>query len=273
MIVLISCFWACTKEEIRNLNNNEVKVLGHGGFGFLSSTNRIPPNSKFSIEKALFETDADGIEIDLQLSADGELLLFHDLELELLTSCEGYLFDHDYSSLTVCNYSKEKHGQIIGLDPLLNEIIDQSNCPIIALDTKEFFNEDRESVFEFYDRYLLALEQSLQSFPCLEKVEIQSHKPHFLNDVKASFPEVKTTLKIQNMQAGIELALANDFDGLLIDYDRVRKSDVFAAHQAGLLVSLVDFDNSFELNNALNMHPDCIEVDNIVAASRLLKNR
>ena len=54
-----------------------MEVVGHGGAGDF-----FPGNSKQSIEKAL-ELGVDRIELDVQLAADGELVLCHDDDLEI----------------------------------------------------------------------------------------------------------------------------------------------------------------------------------------------
>jgi glycerophosphoryl diester phosphodiesterase len=60
-----------------------MKTIAHRGF----SAN-YPENTLLAFEKAL-QAGADGIETDLQLSRDGEVILFHDDKLKRITGAEG----------------------------------------------------------------------------------------------------------------------------------------------------------------------------------------
>ena len=60
-----------------------MKIIAHRG---LSS--RYPENTLLAFRKAL-EAGKDGIETDLRLSADGEVVLFHDKDLARITGAKG----------------------------------------------------------------------------------------------------------------------------------------------------------------------------------------
>ena len=61
--------------------------IAHRGF-----SGSYPENTMLAFQKAL-ELGVDAIEIDVQLSCDGELMVFHDEELEKLTGKQGWLKD------------------------------------------------------------------------------------------------------------------------------------------------------------------------------------
>jgi glycerophosphoryl diester phosphodiesterase len=62
-------------------------VFAHRGFGDLG-----PDNSLYSVERAL-EAGLDGVDVDGQLTRDGELVIFHDLSVDRLTSDTGRVRD------------------------------------------------------------------------------------------------------------------------------------------------------------------------------------
>src|SRR5687767_6682783 len=55
-------------------------VFAHRGFG-----DHAPDNSLYAVEHAL-DVDMDGVDVDGQLTRDGELIIFHDLSVDRLTS-------------------------------------------------------------------------------------------------------------------------------------------------------------------------------------------
>jgi glycerophosphoryl diester phosphodiesterase len=58
-------------------------VFAHRGFGDLG-----PDNSLYAVERAL-EGGMDGVDVDGQLTRDGEIVIFHDLSVDRLTSGTG----------------------------------------------------------------------------------------------------------------------------------------------------------------------------------------
>jgi len=62
-------------------------VFAHRGFGDLG-----PDNSLYAVERAL-EAGVDGVDVDGQLTRDGELVIFHDLSVDRLTSGTGKVRD------------------------------------------------------------------------------------------------------------------------------------------------------------------------------------
>jgi glycerophosphoryl diester phosphodiesterase len=58
-------------------------VFAHRGFG-----DHAPDNSLYAVERAL-EASMDGVDVDGQLTRDGEIVIFHDLSVDRLTSDTG----------------------------------------------------------------------------------------------------------------------------------------------------------------------------------------
>jgi len=58
-------------------------LFAHRGFG-----NHGPDNSLYGVDKA-FAAGVDGVDVDGQLTADGQLVIFHDLSVDRLTSGSG----------------------------------------------------------------------------------------------------------------------------------------------------------------------------------------
>ena len=75
------------KEEILNLNNNKIDVLGHAGMGISSL---YPINSAESL-LACLHSGADGTELDVQLTMDNVLVAFHDASLSDKTNLSGII--------------------------------------------------------------------------------------------------------------------------------------------------------------------------------------
>jgi glycerophosphoryl diester phosphodiesterase len=70
-----------------------ILVFGHRGFG-----NYAPDNSLVAAQMAM-EAGLDGVDMDGQRSSDGELVIFHDLSVDRLTSGSGRVSSHTLAQL------------------------------------------------------------------------------------------------------------------------------------------------------------------------------
>lgn len=82
------------------------------------SSGRYPENTMLAFRKAI-EEGADGIELDVHLSKDGELMIMHDEALKRTTGKEGFIFDYKRSELEKINASKEGFAPIPSLEEYL----------------------------------------------------------------------------------------------------------------------------------------------------------
>ena len=90
----------------RPVANPNLVVLGHAGSGFftpISPFNFRPPSSWRGIRRAL-RAGADGVEIDLQLSQDSVVMLYHDQKLENGSTGQGCVSQHPAAELTQLRY-------------------------------------------------------------------------------------------------------------------------------------------------------------------------
>ena len=66
------------------------KNFAHRGF-----SGKYPENTILAFQKAI-EVGADGIELDVQLTKDGEVVIIHDETIDRTTDGKGYVVDYTY---------------------------------------------------------------------------------------------------------------------------------------------------------------------------------
>lgn len=71
-----------------------VQIFAHRGF-----SGYYPENTMLAFKKVAEETVADGIELDIQLTKDGEIVIMHDEMLDRTTNGSGWLKDHTLEEL------------------------------------------------------------------------------------------------------------------------------------------------------------------------------
>ncbi|MBJ12980.1 MAG: hypothetical protein CMG62_07900 [Candidatus Marinimicrobia bacterium] len=103
-------------KNVNNVPDSELLVIAHRGFG-----NYAPDNSKSAVKIAI-SSGMDGVDLDGQMTADGELVIFHDPKVDRLTNGSGplkektlselrqldmgYKFDEKYTGETISTYEE-----------------------------------------------------------------------------------------------------------------------------------------------------------------------
>lgn len=115
--------------------------------GLFDNTNKIPENSKIAFEKAIQNNY--GIEFDIQLTKDNELVVFHDFKTDRMLPIQGYISDFTLEELQSCyllNSSerimtfKQFLALVDGAVPLIIEFKARKNIELICLKAMELLN-------------------------------------------------------------------------------------------------------------------------------------
>lgn len=102
---------------------NKIKMLkiGHrGAKGYASE------NSLFSFEKAI-EMGVDGIELDVHLSLDGQLIVIHDDTIDRTTNGKGFVNTLSLQELKTFRINEKQASELEQQIPTLNEVFDLVN--------------------------------------------------------------------------------------------------------------------------------------------------
>jgi glycerophosphoryl diester phosphodiesterase len=83
-------------------------VFAHRGFGDLG-----PDNSLYAVERAL-AAGVDGVDVDGQLTRDGELVIFHDLSVDRLTSGTGKVRDKTLAEMLALDLGHRYNPPVTG---------------------------------------------------------------------------------------------------------------------------------------------------------------
>ena len=155
-------------------------ILAHRGI-----SSKYPENTMLSFEKA-FENNMDGIELDVQLSKDGEVVVIHDETLDRTTNGSGYVKDHTLLQLKNLDAGSFKDKRY-------------SSCTIPTLDeVLEFFKgkniiiniELKTSKFEYKDIEVKVL-NSIKKHQMDSKVFITSFNHQSIERIREIDKDIK----------------------------------------------------------------------------------
>lgn len=160
----------------------KTRVLGHRGASFYAPENTIP-----AFELAL-EQGADGIELDVHLSKDGELIVIHDERVDRTTNGKGFIKDLTLEELKSLDASYDKAEYAGAVIPTLAEVYSlfRENDKIVNVEIKT-------DIFDYPGicEKLLELEKSagMQG-----RVIYSSFNHYTVREMKALAPEEKIGL-------------------------------------------------------------------------------
>nr|WP_325300762.1 glycerophosphodiester phosphodiesterase family protein [uncultured Dysosmobacter sp.] len=84
-------------------------LLAHRGF-----SEAYPENSPLAFQMAAEKTGADGIESDVHITRDGELVIFHDASVERTSNGTGFVKDHTYEEMLALDIGGWKSPEFAG---------------------------------------------------------------------------------------------------------------------------------------------------------------
>ena len=222
------------------------QITAHRGFSRIA-----PENTMYAFESAL-ESGADYIELDVQLTADKQVVVFHDEKLNRVTNGNGKLSDFTYSELQKlsagCKFGKNGDFNDAKI-PLLSDVFDLTSDDIL-------FNIEIKS----YGDILLTTEKTvllIEEYGLEDSCYITSFSYNALKEVKKINPNIKTGLIANN--AITAFSQLKYIDALSLNHIFVNPAIVNNAHQNGKRVFVWTVDNTSDMQNMI-----AIGVDNII---------
>jgi glycerophosphoryl diester phosphodiesterase len=282
-IYLILFLLACNKpdRDIINLSDGKIGIIGHGGIGFQSEQNQLPHNSFLSVIKAIDAYGAEGVEIDIQISKDHILMLYHDAELQSMTNCYGCVYSYSADELEKCRFRNDFYFNVFSEEYLirLNNIIEnfssRAKKPLLFLDIKLLY-ECAELSSEQIEILLEALVKSIkhlvEKYNAYDWIKIQSTSEKFLIELQKLDPKLSLIIEGPEPENLILKANQSKFWGVIFKNDGVNKQHIDKAHALGLRVIIFDVKTRAGTVNAINKHPDYIQTDNILLLQQCLRD-
>jgi glycerophosphoryl diester phosphodiesterase len=143
--------------------------------GFHDRANGIIENSDAAFNAAVANGFA--MECDIQLTKDGEAVVFHDFTLDRLTGQSGKVIDRTRADLATCALTDSAQGNTIGtLKQLVDSVADR--CPIVV-EIKSRFDGDL--------RLTRRLVEVLKGRP--ERIAVKSFDPRIVAALRVMLPD------------------------------------------------------------------------------------
>lgn len=225
-------------------------VVGHGSSGPEAP---YPMNTRESAQAAM-EADVNGIELDVQLSADGILVCYHDELLETLTNCTGLVNGQFWiPTLERCTYrTDDGRFTLMALESVTNNM---DSTATVILDCKLF--AAGKDWTAYLDDFAGSLMDHAAKLDVPKSMIIECQVTEFLDrfPIDGSF---STFYYAKDFDDGLATATAHSYDGITISADLITADQVARAQARGLRVAVFGID---KVEDAAHLGADILEVD------------
>jgi len=267
VLAVIVLFPQCKKEATYSDNTffgQKVMILGHRGMGELY---KMPGNTYEAIAPVI-AIGADGAEIDIQMTRDTVLVLFHDHFMNSRTTCSGRVYEKDWAEIKQCRYYAI--GNMIyvnSVDELFSRLPDLNKL-YFSFDCSKV-DDDVEDVELYRNQYLRAIKRLCEKYDMSDNVLIEGDEALLKKAQQIGLSNKLFLFNILN-ENSINVAKMNGFFGISTSLDWLNNM-VDMAHQNGLYVMVWSPDNDAQNKEALKQKVDIIQTDDPMTLLKLLK--
>lgn len=217
-----------------------MKVFAHRGF-----SGRYPQNTMLAFRKAL-ESGCDGIELDVQLTKDGEVVIIHDEYLDDLTDFTGNVRDYTLDELKSCN-AGGKWQEVYGFQPIPTF---EEYCEWASGNSLITNVEIKSSVY-YYEELEKKTMELIERFGLKERIIISSFNHLSALSCKNFMPDIKTGALVEN--GGIANAgyycKKFGFECYHPGIEGLTKEEIELCHKNGIEVNVWTINNMDDLEN------------------------
>lgn len=226
---------------------NKTKITAHRGF-----SSKAPENTEPAFTEAL-EVGSDFIELDVQLSKDKEIVVFHDKNLARITGINENLRNLDYQDLIQLDYGKWFGEEFSGTQIMtLNEVLEKFGNKInLNIEVKK--NDDELETAELTAKLI-------EEYNCIDSCYVTSFSYNALRTVKKVNSDIKTGLIANIMTYGGYSSL-HDIDALSLNKKFVSQNLINNIHLNGKRVFVWTVNDKTEAEKLISMGADNIITD------------
>lgn len=256
----------CKNKEVYSDDSyfgHKVIVLGHRGMG---EWYKMPGNTYEAIYPVK-EIGADGAEVDIQLTKDSVLVLFHDHLLGPRTTCSGRVYEQDWADIKQCEYyAIENNIFVNSVDDLFSRLPDLHNW-YFSFDFGKVDN-DVSDVDLYRGQYLRAIKRLCEKYNMSDNVFLEGDGTLLLKAKQLGLTN-KMFLFEGITASTIDFAKTNHLFGFST-YNDWLFDNVDLAHQNGLYLMLWSPNDDQENKEALKLKADIIQTDDPIDLLRYL---
>ncbi|MGY8953281.1 MAG: glycerophosphodiester phosphodiesterase [Flavobacteriales bacterium] len=267
--LLLIAIVSCTKKanvEIQNLNGNTISVYGHGGMGIKSS---YPINTFESIQKCL-NTESDGVEFDVQLTADSVLVAFHGKDLSESTNLSGKISELTWAEIKEAKYKTTPYlnYKIITVNSIFSRVRNLYDFNY-SMDCKVPDNHANKK--QYLEIFASSISKLLQKHNLKNNVYIESKDTNLINNLVDLNLTKRLFVYSSDFSSSLTFSKEKAIYGISISNDIISKEQIELAHQNNLRIVLWGIERKKDNLSAVDKSPDFIQTEDLNYLKALLR--
>jgi glycerophosphoryl diester phosphodiesterase len=260
LILFIITISGCHK----NTDKPNILVYGHAGTSLHRDRAVYPANSFESIQYAIETLNADGVEIDIQMTKDSILVLYHDAYLEHASNFTGCINEYNYEELKYLKLDYTNY-EISLLKDVINYLYSVRKRAYLDVKTTLSCTNTKlsASTFEW------ALNQALWGVDSVyinENIIVGSTNDVFLNQLTFQNKCYETT----NVQEGINKLKTNNYKALLFFDQFVNEPEAKVLNANTINWGIIGVKSKWEIDREVILNPKYIISDNIARTKKVV---
>lgn len=238
------------------LINSNIDVTAHRG-----NTSVAPENTIASVLEAI-AIDSDFVEIDVQLTKDGQVILLHDATFKRVAGVSKRPSEMTYEEVQELNVGLYKTDTFEFKAPLLEDVLDVCKFSSINLNIElKDYGKNRELPIRVVD--------IIKEYYFCDRCVITSYSQNLLRIVKALCPEIKVGLitKSSSLATYINCQFVDIYS---VNYIALSPSIVMYAHFKNKEIYCWTPNNKVAIETAIRAGADNIITDNVTLTRFLI---
>tara|TARA_B100000809_G_scaffold62197_1_gene58977 strand:+ start:2331 stop:3170 length:840 start_codon:yes stop_codon:yes gene_type:complete len=267
--IVILTMNSCKKNDfdVVNLNGNRVSPIGHGGMG---ADNIYPKNCFESIINS-FTIGAEGVELDIQMTKDNVLVIFHDKDLSHSTNISGEIWKMNWAEIDGARYKFPllTNYKVITLEMLLENSPEfrgklffmdyKKNNPNLsaALDSRIL-----QAFIRLVDKYGIAANT---------RMEFGASQLGLIELFRENRADLPIFIYTKDLDEGIKVGLQYSAIGIVMPSSVVSGASINKAHQNQLMVAVYGIHTKAGNIDMIENNVDFIQSDKLKHLLKVLK--
>jgi glycerophosphoryl diester phosphodiesterase len=270
VFLLLSLVCSC-KQELKEIPKN--LHFGHRGSGAHVYNDLYIENTIPSILNAL--NNLDGCEIDIQMSKNGTIWVYHDDNLNHFCDstfhpvCIPQSEDQFIASATQCREGLSD--KVYKLEDVF-KLFSNNNFEgkYLSLDVKGYFEEacfeGRNAPINYFIDMASSLVEMAEKYKLTNTIILETPYQEFLDEVKKRKPEIRCHLLAdKEFIKTMEKAIEKNYDGISYSMfsNDLNKQNIETARSYGLEVQLWPINNQETLEEAIHLEPFAFQLSKV----------
>jgi glycerophosphoryl diester phosphodiesterase len=259
LIILSASLSNCSK----NNSKPNIDVFGHAGTSLHRDRAVYPADSYESVKYAIDVLDADGVEVDVQMTKDSVLVLYHDSYLDQASAFGGCVSEYNYAEIEHLKLDFTNY-ELVTLKKVVEFV--QTRNKKVYLDVKTYNYCGYEKINQTSFQH--ALEQSVEQLDSSfikTKIILGMTDYKLLDEMNFSTKCYETT----NVSDGIQKANDYNFTCLSIFKQFINKDDAIRLNNTSIYWGVVGVKDKWTIDKIVQLRPKFIISDNIARTKKV----